>query len=84
MRLVPNAPSSHGAIGSTVTVTLADERRFERHEDSGFLELGDLADKFTRLTRAVLGQPADAALYERLQRLEAEPRLDWLGAATLD
>ena len=30
-------------MGSTVTVTLADGRRFERHENSGLLEPGELA-----------------------------------------
>jgi len=80
VRLVPAPHAGHGTMGSTVTLTLADGRRFERHEDSGFLRQGDLADKFTRLTRAILGEPAGAALFERLQRLETEPTLDWLGA----
>jgi 2-methylcitrate dehydratase PrpD len=83
VRLVPEQGSgghaSHGgAMGSTVTVTLADGRHFERHVDSDLLEAGELADKFTRLTRAVLGERAPV-LYERLQRLEREPNLDWLG-----
>ncbi|HEX3954470.1 MAG TPA: MmgE/PrpD family protein [Stellaceae bacterium] len=69
----------HGATGSTVTVALTDGRRFERHENSGLLEAGELADKFTRLTRAVLGDRAPA-LFERLQHLEHETSLDWLGA----
>ena len=42
------------------------------------LEPGELADKFLRLTRAALGEPAARALFERLQRLEAEESLDWL------
>jgi hypothetical protein len=66
-------------MGSTVTVTLADGQYFERHVDSGLLEAGELADKFTRLTRAVLGDRAPA-LYQRLQGLETEASLDWLGA----
>ena len=66
-------------MGSTVRVALADGRHFERHVDSGLLETGELADKFARLTRAALGERS-AALYERLQRLETEPSLDWLGA----
>src|SRR5712691_3255676 len=69
----------HGAMGSTVTVALADGRNFERHVDSGLLETGELADKFARLTRAALGERS-AALYERLQGLESEASLDWLGA----
>jgi 2-methylcitrate dehydratase PrpD len=80
VRLVPETGGGgHGAMGSTVTVTLADGRHFECHVDSGLLEAGELADKFTRLTRAVLGDRS-AALYERLQGLESETSLDWLGA----
>ena len=41
------------------------------------LERGELADKFQRLTRAVLGQRG-ARLYERLLRLEQEDDLNWL------
>ena len=79
--IVPEtAGSGHGGIGSTVTVTLADGRRIERHENSGLLEAGELEDKFIRLTRGVLGEAQAAALYERLQRLETEPDLAWLGA----
>ena len=37
-----------------------------------------LADKFLRLTRRALGEPSAQALFERLQRLEAEDSLDWL------
>jgi 2-methylcitrate dehydratase PrpD len=83
VRLVPDPAGdghSHGAMGSTATVTLADGRRFERHETSGLLEPGELADKFTRLTRGVLGAARAASLYRRLQRIEAEPDLAWLGA----
>jgi 2-methylcitrate dehydratase PrpD len=71
--LVPGAGD-----GSTVTVTLADGRRLERHEASGLLQPGELEDKFIRLCRGVLGEAGAAALYRRLQRLETEPRLDWL------
>jgi 2-methylcitrate dehydratase PrpD len=80
VRLLPEDTSGHGAMGSTVTLTLADGRHFERHEDSGFLQADELADKFTRLTRGVLGETAGAALYRRLQHLDTEPDLDWLGA----
>ena len=84
VRLVPEASTdAHaghgGAAGSTVTIALADGRRLTRHEKSGLLEAGELADKFTRLTRGVLGDHA-AALYQRLRHLETEPTLDWLGA----
>src|SRR6202035_3407124 len=58
VRLVPEAGGGGhghgGAMGSTVTVTLADGRHFVRHVDSGLLEAGELADKFARLTRAAL------------------------------
>ena len=81
VRLEPAPDAGHGAMGSTVSLTQADGRRFGRHEDSGFLEPGDLADKFTRLTRAVLGEPAGAVLYQRLQHLETEPTVEWLGAS---
>jgi 2-methylcitrate dehydratase PrpD len=79
VRVVPDEGTAHGAMGSTVTVTLADGRRFERHEAGGLLEAGELEDKFTRLTRGVLGERS-AALYQRLLHLEDEPSLDWLGA----
>ena len=79
VHLVPEPGTGHGAMGSTVTITLADGRQFERHVDSGLLEAGELADKFTSLTRAVLGARAPA-LYQRLQGLETEASLEWLGA----
>src|SRR6516164_1969078 len=47
---------------------------------NGMLEPGELEDKFRRLTRAALGEPGGAALFERLQSLEDEVSLDWLGA----
>jgi 2-methylcitrate dehydratase PrpD len=79
VHLIPETGGGHAAMGSTVTITLADGQYFERHVDSGLLEAGELADKFTRLTRAVLGDRAPA-LYQRLQHLETEASLDWLGA----
>lgn len=80
VRLVPKeGGSGHGATGSTVTLALTDGRRFERHEGSGLLEPSELADKFARLTRGVLGDRGPA-LYERLCRLEAEADVAWLGA----
>lgn len=77
VRLVPEAGGEHGG-GSTVTVALHDGRRLERHEASGLLEPGELEDKFARLTRGVIGDHG-AAFYARLQQLETEPSLDWLG-----
>jgi hypothetical protein len=41
------------------------------------LEEGELADKFSRLTSAALGDRAHA-LYDRLQLLEREKDLTWL------
>src|SRR5437764_11371110 len=79
VRIEPEVESGHGAMGSTVTLALADGRHFERHVDSGLLEAGELPDKFTRLTRGALGERGAARLFARLQRLEAEPNLDWLG-----
>jgi len=81
VKLVPKAASGHGAMGSTVTLLLADGRRFERHVDSGLLEAGELPDKFTRLTRGALGEAGAARLFRRLQKLEEEASLDWLGAS---
>jgi hypothetical protein len=53
-----------------VTVALAGGCRLEGHAQNGMLEKGELADKFSRLTRAALGDRAPV-LYERLQLLEA-------------
>ncbi len=66
-------------MASTVTITLADGRRLEGRAENGMLEPGELADKFLRLTRAGLGEHGAVALFERLQRLEDEASLDWLG-----
>jgi 2-methylcitrate dehydratase PrpD len=79
VKLVPEGSGGHGGMGSTVTVTLADGRHFERHVKSGLLEAGELPDKFTRLCRGALGETGAARLFARLQRLEDEPSLDWLG-----
>ncbi|MBV9827141.1 MAG: MmgE/PrpD family protein [Alphaproteobacteria bacterium] len=67
------------ATGSTVTVTLKDGSRLDRHVDGGMLKDGDLADKFARLTRGAMGD-AGAALFQRLQHLESEASLAWLGS----
>jgi 2-methylcitrate dehydratase PrpD len=84
VKLVPEPEGGgHGAMGSNVTLVLADGRRFARHVESGLLEAGELQDKFTRLTRGALGEAGAARLFARLQRLEDEASLDWLGAKTL-
>jgi 2-methylcitrate dehydratase PrpD len=78
VRLVPEPTGEHGGMASTVTVELTDGRRFEHRAESGMLEPGELADKFRRLTRGALGEHNAAGLFDRLQRLEQEERLDWL------
>jgi 2-methylcitrate dehydratase PrpD len=78
VRMVQEPRGGHGVMGSTVTIALTDGRRFERRTEGGMLEAGDLADKFLRLTRSALGERDATALYERLQRIEAETNLDWL------
>ena len=77
VQLVPEPGGGHGGIGSTVTVVLADGRHIDGRAENGMLEPGELEDKFLRLTRRVLGA---TGLFERLQRLEHEPSLGWLGA----
>jgi 2-methylcitrate dehydratase PrpD len=72
--------ASHGAGATTVTVDLKGGRRFSATAADGTLDPADLGDKFARLTHAALGDRAAAALFERLQRLEREDSLDWLGA----
>jgi 2-methylcitrate dehydratase PrpD len=78
VKLVPDTGGEHGGTASMVTITLADGRRLEHGAESGMLEPGELGDKFLRLTRAGLGERPARALFERLQRLEEEERLDWL------
>jgi len=80
VRLVPEPRGEHGGMGSTVTITLPDNRRFEGRADNGMLEPGELEDKFMRLTRRALGEPGATAFFKRMQRLEDEENLSWLGA----
>jgi 2-methylcitrate dehydratase PrpD len=80
VRLVPEAGGAYAGMGSTVTVALADGRHFEGRAENGMLEPGELEDKFQRLTRGALGDRRATALFERLQRLDDEENLDWLGA----
>jgi 2-methylcitrate dehydratase PrpD len=80
VRLVPEPSASHAGMGSTVTIGLADGRHFEGHAENGMLEPGELDDKFLRLTHRALGGRGATALFERLQRLEDETDLSWLGA----
>jgi 2-methylcitrate dehydratase PrpD len=78
VRLVPEPNAGHGGMASTVTIALADGRRLEGRAENGMLEPGELEDKFLRLTRQALGEPAASALFERLQRLDHEEDLQWL------
>jgi 2-methylcitrate dehydratase PrpD len=80
VRLVPEPGAAHAGMASTVTIGLADGRRFEGRAENGMLEPGELDDKFLRLTRGALGEPRARALFERLQQLEDEENLVWLGA----
>jgi len=80
VRLVPEPGGERAGMGSKVTIALADGRRFDGRAENGMLEPGELEDKFRRLTRGALGEPCAAALFERLQRLEGEDNLNWLGA----
>jgi 2-methylcitrate dehydratase PrpD len=70
----------HGAAATVVTVELKGGRRLSATVADGTLDPADLGDKFARLTRAALGERTAEALFERLQHLEHEEGLDWLGA----
>ena len=76
----PAAVAGHGAAPTTVTVSLKGGRQFRATVADGTLAAGDLGDKFLRLTRGALGAERAASLFERLQHLENEAALDWLGA----
>jgi 2-methylcitrate dehydratase PrpD len=71
---------------TTTRIELADGRRLERHvaEFPGTpaqpMSDAERAEKFMRLTRR-LG-PAAAPLFDRLEIIEREDRLDWLGAVS--
>jgi len=70
---------------SIVTIQLKDGRSLTREveEFNGTparpLDRGELCDKFTTLTRVRYGV-ASAELFERLQNLENETDLGWIGA----
>jgi 2-methylcitrate dehydratase PrpD len=80
VRLVPEPSGEHAGMGSTVMIALADGRRFEGHAENGMLEPGELEDKFLRLTRSALSERGAVPLFTRLQRLEDEEDLVWLGS----
>jgi 2-methylcitrate dehydratase PrpD len=72
--------SGHGPAATEVTVELRGGRRYSGSVADGILAPADLGDKFLRLTRSALGETGATALFARLQALENETGLDWLGA----
>ncbi len=78
-------PPTKAAAASIVTIQLKDGRSFTREveEYSGTparpLDRAELRDKFVTLTRTRYGAEA-AGLFERLQNLENEAELGWVGA----
>jgi 2-methylcitrate dehydratase PrpD len=79
IRLVPEPGGAHAGMASTVTIALADGRHLKAGPRTGCSN-PELEDKFLRLTRHALGEPGATALFERLQRLQSEADLSWLGA----
>jgi 2-methylcitrate dehydratase PrpD len=75
-----SAQSSESTLATTVRIDLKGGARLSATVSDGTLAATDLSDKFVRLTRAALGERGAAALFERLQHLEDETTLDWLGA----
>jgi 2-methylcitrate dehydratase PrpD len=76
----PPPAGGHSAPPTMVSVKLMDGRRFSATAVDATLDPADLGDKFLRLTRGALGENRAAALFERLQNVEREAGLDWLGA----
>jgi 2-methylcitrate dehydratase PrpD len=78
-------PPTKVAGASVVSIRLRDGRvlRREVEEFNGTparpLDRGELRDKFMMLTRLRYGAAA-AAMFDRLQDLETEAQLDWVGA----
>ena len=72
--------TDYEAPATTVTIDLKGNQRLAARVEDGTLAPTDLEDKFLRLTRGALGERRAAALFERLQHLENEPALDWLGS----
>jgi 2-methylcitrate dehydratase PrpD len=73
----------HGDVPSTVTITTTDGRELTRTVEAFRgtparpFERADMREKFLLLTRHL---PAAEKTFERLQRLQEEESLDWLGA----
>jgi 2-methylcitrate dehydratase PrpD len=76
---------AHGALASTVTVTLKDGRTFTRRVEhfkgtpQNPLNAEEMRDKFLRTTRKCR-EPEMTRLYARLQQLEQEPDLAFISA----
>ena len=79
--IVASPPAAvHSAVATEVEVDLKGGRRLTNSAEDGLLDAADLSDKFSRLTRAAIGNHS-GPLFERLIRLEHEDSLDWLGAS---
>ena len=79
--IVASPPAAvHSAVATEVAVDLKGGRRLTNSAEDGLLDAADLSDKFSRLTRAAIGNHS-GPLFERLIRLEHEDSLDWLGAS---
>ncbi len=78
-------PHGHADVPSTVTIATKDGRELTRRVEAFRgtparpFERADMCEKFLMLTRNAAGAEE---MFERLQRLEEEDRLDWLGAAS--
>ena len=78
-------PPTKVAGASIVTIQLKDGRSLQREVDNFKgtpehpLTTGELGEKFAMLSRARYGADA-AAVFARLQGLENEPELGWIGA----
>jgi len=76
-------PHGHGDVPTTVTILTNDGRELTRRVEAFRgaparpFERADMREKFLMLTRS---EPDAERTFERLQRLEDEPSLDWLGA----
>jgi 2-methylcitrate dehydratase PrpD len=73
----------HGEVPSTVTIATTGGEKLSRKVEAFKgaparpFERADMREKFLMLTR---GEPAAEAMFDRLDRLEEEATLDWLGA----
>jgi 2-methylcitrate dehydratase PrpD len=83
---VADAEAKGSPIAAAVTVTLKDDRRLRRRVDDFKgtpeqpLSRAEMREKFLLLTRHV-DRAAMTRLFERLQSLERERKLDWLKIA---